>query len=75
MDLTVDRPRQISPPEKSSTVAAPGAFPAPMAAILAAAHRDMAALDHPVGQHDVADQDEIEIGHGATAFQQIIRRK
>ena len=75
MDLPVDRARQDQPAGKvlHRRCARRRAVADPRD--LAVAHRDMAALDHALGEHDVANQDEIEIRHGARISQRLIRRK
>ena len=75
MDLPVDRARQDRPAGEVLDRGRARRRSVADRSDRAAADRHVAALDHAVGKHDVADQDEIEIGHGTTIFQRIIGRK
>ena len=69
MDLPVDRARQDQPAGEILDRCGAGRRTAADIRDRPAAHRDVAAFQHAVGEHDVAFQDEIEIRHGAKISQ------
>ena len=75
MDLPVDRTRQDQPAVEILHRRPARRRPGADRRDPALANRDMAALDDAVGQHDVTDQDEIEIGHGTRISWRFIWRK